>query len=288
MAIDLVEEILLRLPLKSILEFKTVSREWRSILESRRFAERRMSLAKKKLKILAVVGKQRPKSPPRFKGGDAEIEMVYLQCGDDKPTSLTCNGLVCLPTMVDYIAWMFGHGIRMVFDRNYFRILDVNTGEWRKLGPPPYKIHPTRKSACVNSCIYWLDFYGQRDSKILALDLHTEEFRDVPLPAPYRPYSLTARIVNLEDRLAIADTCTRDAEWRLEIWIMADSYETTSWSMTYCIVLPDTLVSLGELQGCLYFYESDKRLFKYDPNTALLSCLSPDIYGVLSPLVENL
>ncbi|KAL1191577.1 F-box/kelch-repeat protein [Cardamine amara subsp. amara] len=57
---DVVEEILLRLPLKSILKFKTVSKQWRSILESRCFGEKRRMIMKKlqkKPQILAAAKK---------------------------------------------------------------------------------------------------------------------------------------------------------------------------------------------------------------------------------------
>ncbi|EFH57950.1 predicted protein [Arabidopsis lyrata subsp. lyrata] len=92
---DLLEEILLRLPLQSILNFKIVAKQWRSILESRRFAERRVEIQKNR-KILAAVDHE-PES--RFEG-DEEIEVFYLHCDcDDVATrpSLTCDGLVCIP-----------------------------------------------------------------------------------------------------------------------------------------------------------------------------------------------
>lgn len=88
---DLVEDILFRLPLKPILKFKTVSKQWRTIIESKSFAERRKSVQKNP-KILAV-------GESRFQaGGDAEVDLVYLQCHDatTRP-SLTCDGLVCIP-----------------------------------------------------------------------------------------------------------------------------------------------------------------------------------------------
>ncbi|KAL1216876.1 F-box/kelch-repeat protein [Cardamine amara subsp. amara] len=64
---DLVEDILLRLPLKSIFKLKTVSKQWKSTLESRTFAEKRTSFQKNR-KILSAI--------------ESEIEMVYLQCDD--------------------------------------------------------------------------------------------------------------------------------------------------------------------------------------------------------------
>ena len=91
---DLLEEIFLRLPLKSILRFKAVSKEWRSIMESRSFAERRMKAEKKNPKILAV-GDHRTES--RFTLDAGEIEVVCLRGDAAKRPSLTCEGLVCIP-----------------------------------------------------------------------------------------------------------------------------------------------------------------------------------------------
>ncbi|KAL0800079.1 hypothetical protein Bca101_055254 [Brassica carinata] len=278
---DVVEEILVRLPLKSILRFKAVSRQWRSTLESRRFADRRM-LVPKKQKILAVGGNQ---TQSRFQG-DAEIETVYLECDEATRPSLTCNGVVCIPEpnwvsvlnpstgeflrfcsgpfhyendMSTEVWWSefninsaMGFGkdevngkykvVSMSFEHNSYQILDVDIGQWRKLVPPPYKVLP-------------------------------------PLL-----HSAAARIVNLDDRLAIADICMMKPGWNLEIWIM-DAQEET-WSMTYCITLAHRVISMHERvieewktmftplavskEGCLFFYDTKKRLFKYDPETDFL------------------
>ncbi|KAJ4889764.1 F-box associated ubiquitination effector family protein [Raphanus sativus] len=118
--------------------------------------------------------------------------------------------------------------VSMLFDHNHYQILDVDIGQWRKLVPPPYKVETRSKSACVKGSIYWLDLF--RIYKLLALDLHTEEFRDVQVLPPIL-HSAGARIVNLDDRLAIADICMMKPGWNLEIWIM-DAQEET-WSMTY-------------------------------------------------------
>ncbi|KAL1216880.1 F-box/LRR-repeat protein [Cardamine amara subsp. amara] len=328
---DVVEDILLRLPLKSILKCKTVSKQWKSIVESKWFAERRMS-GQKIRKILAT-------GESRFKGdGDGESEMVYLKCDDvTQQPFLTCDGLVCIPvpgwvnvlnpstgqflgfpcgpSHNDYTVvvtevwcnifpgyWAMGFGrdqvngrykvVRMSFDPNLCHILDVNNGEWRKLSPPPYKIEAIRKSACVNGSIYWLNLLLRY--KILALDLHTEEFRNVQVLPPTL-HMVSAQLVNLEDRLAIADTCV-SPEWKLEIWSM-DAQEE-SWSKTYSISLSHRVVSekwwkrwftpvAVSKQGSLFFYDNENRLFKYYPETDFLRCLSLDAH-VICPYVENL
>ncbi|XP_056853616.1 F-box/kelch-repeat protein At2g43270-like isoform X2 [Raphanus sativus] len=117
---ELLEEILLRLPLKSILRFKTVSKEWRSILESEMFVRRRRMNVQKEPKILAAhkcrCGDQ-PRLLPesRFEGDE---EIVYLHCDDARP-SMSCEGLVCIPEPESII------------------VLNPSTGQLRRFPPGP-------------------------------------------------------------------------------------------------------------------------------------------------------
>ncbi|CAN6841137.1 BnaCnng34880D [Brassica napus] len=150
----------------------------------------------------------------------------------------------------------------------------------------------------LKGSIYWFDLF--RKYKILAFDLHTEEFRDVQVLPPSL-HSTAARLVNLDDRLAIADICMMKPGWNLEIWIM-DAQEET-WSMTYSITLAHRFIPMHRRvieewstmftplavskEGSLFFYDTKKRLFKYEPETDFLCCLSSDIC-VISPFVENL
>uniref|UniRef100_A0A1J3D066 F-box/kelch-repeat protein n=1 Tax=Noccaea caerulescens TaxID=107243 RepID=A0A1J3D066_NOCCA len=335
---DLLEEIFLALPLKSIFKFKTVSKQWRSILESRMFAERRLKLQNQlKPKILAV-GDHR--SEPRFRGDSEEIEMVYLNC-DDAATrpSLTCDGLVCIPVpgwvtvlnpssgeLIRFPSgpdpvtrrysnlifhktwwnifpayWAMGFGrdivngsykvVRMFFEPSFLcEILDVEIGEWRKVNPPPYRVEPRRKSAFVKGSVFWLEMRASHN--LLALDLHTEEFRDVTIP----PVLLGAnQLVNFEDRLAIAAPYT-EPEWKVEIWILDEQEET--WSMAYSIGLANCGVASRlpwnvwfrpvavSNQGNIFFHDNEKRMFKYHPETDVVRCIAREIC-VVSDFVEN-
>lgn len=94
------EELLLKLPLKSLSRFKSVSKEWKSILESKCFVERHLSLAKSGRKILLAayhcdcsVSPSRLLHKSRFEGGE---EFVFLHCDATRP-SMSCDGLVCIP-----------------------------------------------------------------------------------------------------------------------------------------------------------------------------------------------
>lgn len=166
-------------------------------------------------------------------------------------------------------------------------VLDVESGEWRKLKRPPYVTDLGRQSVCANGSIYWFfsDAAGIGSRyRLLALDLHKEEFHKVSVPE-----TLVKRdtlIVNLEDRLAISNT---RADGILEIYSM--NAEEEVWSKTYSITLPETMccmpVSVSK-QGNLVFSNNEKRsLFKYYPETGEICCLSLDMC-VISPYLENL
>ncbi|CAL9234986.1 unnamed protein product, partial [Arabidopsis halleri] len=129
--------------------------------------------------------------------------------------------------------------------------------------------------------------------KILALDLHTEQFRDVPTPpAPRVP----SELVNLKDRLALVKTDVGVSHWEVMIWSMDTQEET--WTKTYSICLfPRALcpytwrlkcrpVAVSK-QGNLFFYDNEKRLFKYLPKTNQVHCIAANI-RVLSHFVENM
>ncbi|VVB03229.1 unnamed protein product [Arabis nemorensis] len=262
---DLLEEIFIGLPLKSIIRFKTVSKQWRSILESEMFVERRMSLKKSHQKILAAYncdcGKRPRLLPDSRSEGDEEI--VFLHCnGTQQASMMTCDGFVCFPepdcvNVLNPLTrqlrtfrssrgtrsgnWVMGFGrdkvngsykvVRMCFEEEGYHVLDVECGKWRKLSRPPYKVNVGKKSVCVNGSIYWLKL-GWGYFNILALNLHTREFHNVSVPDTW--VTQETHLVNLEERLAIAKTRT-GAEWKLEIWSM--DAEEEIWSNTYSISL---------------------------------------------------
>ncbi|CAA7042370.1 unnamed protein product [Microthlaspi erraticum] len=158
------------------------------------------------------------------------------------------------------------------------------------VNPPPYKVEPRRKSAFARGSVYWLEVRASHN--LLALDLHTEEFRDVTLP----PILYEAnQLVNLEDRLAIATPYT-EPEWKVEILIIDEQVET--WSMAYSIGLANCGVTsrlpwnvwfrpVGVCkQGNFFFHDNEKRLFRYQPETDVVRCIAREIC-VVSGFVEN-
>uniref|UniRef100_A0A1J3K638 F-box/LRR-repeat protein n=2 Tax=Noccaea caerulescens TaxID=107243 RepID=A0A1J3K638_NOCCA len=169
-------------------------------------------------------------------------------------------------------------------------VLDVETGDWRKVALPCYVHRLGNHSACVNGSIYWLYKEGW-DDKLLAFDLHKEEFHDVSVPAMFLTWK--TQVVNLEDRVALArseQVGVGGSDWILEILTM----EEGTWSKTYSISLPRGSssqlfrpVALSKQGGDLVLYDNSDVLYKYCPGTDEIRCLSSHT-RVLSPYLENL
>ncbi|CAG7879396.1 unnamed protein product, partial [Brassica rapa] len=341
---EVLEEIFLGLPLNSILKFKTVSKQCRSILESKRFAERRRRMVNIQTKLKIIVAVDRNLIQHELHR-DEEVEMVYLHSNvaASRP-SLSCDSLVCIPVpgwvkvfnpstgvflrfssgpekMIarDFDprfeifprCWRMGFGkdniterykiVRICFNDDLeicrrCEILDVNIGRWRRLRPPPYVLGFRRKSTCVNGSIYWVEVIPRH--KLLALNLHTEEWRHLTLPLG--TLGTSCQVANLENRLALAATYFSNHHWNVKIWCLHAPQEE-AWSVIYTIRLfpsehrYDGVFPLWfwarpvavSKQGNLFFHDNCKRLFKYYPETDVVRCIHRDIC-VISPFVEDL
>ncbi|CAN8314640.1 unnamed protein product [Cochlearia groenlandica] len=277
---------------------------------------------KTRRKILAVRHCICAASPSLLPVGDDKI--VYLHCNRSLPL-MSCDGLVCFPGPVwihvlnpstgqfrrftSNGGWStiypmgFGRDkvsgsykvVRMFFESYYFDILHVNTGEWLQLSrPPPYEVEPGRRSACVNGFIYWLDIRGACCCcKLLAFDLHTHEFHDVPLQEEAMRFNKNSQIVNLEDHLAIATT---SSNWELEIWSMdVDAQER--WSKTYSISVACLVISpfrprwyrpvIVSKQGNVLICNDTNVVFKFCQRTNTIREISPNTC-IISPFLENM
>ncbi|CAH8384427.1 unnamed protein product [Eruca vesicaria subsp. sativa] len=98
---DVVEDILVRLPVKSILRFKSVSRRWKSLMESERFVQRHVKNSRRKI-LLALDSDGA--APSLFLFGEEEHQeeeeekdIWYIRNCDASIASLTCDGLICIP-----------------------------------------------------------------------------------------------------------------------------------------------------------------------------------------------
>ncbi|CDY19165.1 BnaA04g19050D [Brassica napus] len=155
-------------------------------------------------------------------------ELLRFSSGRDPPIPRYANNYQTTDCVFDVFPgyWRMGFGrdnvsgsykiVRMCFNHHWeihrCEILDVNIGRWQKLSPPPYEIGYRRKSTCVNGSIYWVEVLP--DQKLLALDLHAQEWRDVGLPLGALGKSF--QVANLENRLALAATYIENDHWNVK------------------------------------------------------------------------
>lgn len=215
---DLVEEILQRLPVKYLVRLKSVSKVWKSLIESSHLAEKHLGLLDKKygVKEMKITVKWSTSKSicikffSRRSGMDSDSEGLLRVPG-------SCNGLVCVYELdLVYIYLLnpmtgvtrtltpprgsklsVGFGIDVVtgtykvvvlygFDRVGTVVFDFSTSKWRRryktAGPMPLSCIPTseRNPVCVNGSLFWL--LASDFWEILVMDLHTEKFRTLSQP----------------------------------------------------------------------------------------------------------
>ncbi|XP_010458578.1 PREDICTED: F-box/LRR-repeat protein At2g43260-like [Camelina sativa] len=103
--IDVVEEILQKIALKSIIRFKCVSKQWKTSIESHSFIDRHRMDSSRRRKILLAFGcrDHGDYSPPFLFPEEEdedevkEEEICYIGNCDASRISLTCDGLICIP-----------------------------------------------------------------------------------------------------------------------------------------------------------------------------------------------
>ncbi|CAH8254224.1 unnamed protein product [Arabidopsis lyrata] len=226
---DLVEEILHRLPVKYLVRLKSVSKVWKSLIESSHLAEKHLRLLEKKygVKEMKITVKWSTSKSicikffSRRSGMDSNSEGLLRVPG-------SCNGLVCVyeldlvyiyllnpmtgvtrtltPPRGTKLSVGFGSDIvtgtyKVVvlygFDRVGTVVFDLSTSKWRRryktAGPMPLSCIPTPERNPVF---------------ILVMDLHTEKFRTLSQPNDMDDVDVSSGYIymwSLEDRLCVSN-----------------------------------------------------------------------------------
>ncbi|WZZ46703.1 hypothetical protein YC2023_042962 [Brassica napus] len=221
---DVIELILERLPVMSLLRFKSVSKKWKSTVEDRRFQERQLICRK------------------QSRGPD----FLFMSLRDDdqiiKSAPIvfsSCDGLVCLyDTRVGVVVanpatrWyqtfplakiqhhMSRHGVsvspspKLGFDNvTTCEVFDVGTNAWRYVHPAsPYRINAYNNPVYFDGSLYWLT---ELEENVLSFDLHNETFQVIckaPIAHVRDPSSVCMCI--LDNSLCVSE----NDRFTLKIW----------------------------------------------------------------------
>jgi len=132
----------------------------------------------------------------------------------------------------------------LIYSRNknydhYFmaKVPSLDNGEQRDAGF--YNLHhcifcDEQTSVYANGSLFWLTLkkLKQTSYQVLAIDLHTEEFRWIVLPEFDTKYATSIEMWNLNERLCLSDVleCLN-----LVVWSLHQEYPTEKWEKIYFI-----------------------------------------------------
>ncbi|KAG2238090.1 hypothetical protein Bca52824_092663 [Brassica carinata] len=270
---DVVELILERVPVRSLLRFKCVSKQWKSTIESRRFQERQL--------------KQRGGDPPdvllvSYRSDYESLRTLVL--GSSSPVKIptpwdnmeeentttkkysaavnSCDGLVCL-----YYPFHSEIGLD---NATTCEVFDFSANAWRYVTPSaPYRVAPFAPPVFVDGSLHW--FTDCEETKILSFDLHTETFQVIskaPFPANSHdddnPYGIL--LCDLDNRLCVSHkTDSNQVIWSFnssnKTWLKIFSIDVVMTSFFYgcptssCPFAPLALLDAENKKKDLLFYD---------------------------------
>ncbi|CAF2149016.1 unnamed protein product [Brassica napus] len=232
---DVVELILERLPVKSLLRLKSVSKMWKHTIETRRFQERqfvrrRLSRGQDILFVQFDDSHGLETDAGKLVIGSSIVHTVSFPTCCMSVCHGSCDGLVCLYTVYDprvsvmvvNPATRWHQSLPLARTQQLFvdKISKGITNLWRYVDhAAPYRVSVDHDPVYLDGSLYW--FTECKETKVLSLDLHTETFQ-VICKAPfahvhYDPYSVSMCI--LDNCL-----CVSKSNWPTQdIWLLDSS-----------------------------------------------------------------
>ncbi|XP_059442126.1 F-box/kelch-repeat protein At2g43270-like [Corylus avellana] len=276
---EIVREILLKLPVKSLLRFNSVNKEWRSIIESPTFASDHLAHINRSDnnstgRLLALKVSDETYCPSK------NTTAIITACLAKQETEQACQynvksfdeytDLMTLPQPCAYetgyvhphsTSWGFGFDSRtndckVVKIDSQVQIFSLATGSWKssRVGAPPACSSSNRgPQPFINGAIHWLASIRigndanqvikyQRQS-ILSFDISNEIFREIMLPKTLSIHSPKfCSITEYGKSLAL---CVGGI-WFNSLWVMKEYGAAETWTQ---VLNHNTLVGLPKPLG---------------------------------------
>ncbi|KAL0890780.1 hypothetical protein Bca101_014763 [Brassica carinata] len=248
-----VEPFMERLPVKSLLSFKTVSKQWKSTIESRYFQERQLKHRQQSgdPDVLMITTTHYRLSRRLLRAWNANFEPGF---GKDE-----CTG-------IHKPVWLYNSFEVGLENATTCEVFDFRTSSWRYVTPSiPCRIlggFPT--SVFVDGSLHW--FTECEETKVLSFDLQAETF-EVVTKAPFASNGkhLEVLLCKLSNLL-----CVSQMTWPDQVIWSFNSFNKT-WDKLWSIDLARTWLSFGFPTGCALsplaiFVEKEKKkkLLFYD------------------------
>ncbi|KAK3022332.1 hypothetical protein RJ639_047037 [Escallonia herrerae] len=311
--LDVLSNVLSRLPVKTLCKLKCVSREWLKLISSdQHFLDSHSKVSPQNPVLLftfhCFVNRRNKEYAIQLSSVDMKERFYsyFRKSGDSFYTysSISCAGLSKNEYKVASLLSRPSHGDGEIWCQIFdLRDSEGSSGSWRNIGNCPLQVFEISSPACSNGVIYWLfqdKNHLENRQQMIALDLETEEFHMVRYPEHYSSKNVglgCLSLVELKGCLCLVDN---SSEYLItDVWMLKDP-RNQIWVKEYSIgfsALEDYLVVCcypvcdrdGELlleassrdegnRGRLFFYDPVKKSFRTTKNLdrvneLLLTCL---------------
>ncbi|XP_019101076.1 PREDICTED: putative F-box protein At1g71320 [Camelina sativa] len=146
-------------------------------------------------------------------------------------------------------------GIRCFNRRFNVKVISLDNGEQRDAGwydLDGYNVCYEQTPVYANGSLFWLtlsNFYcfacncktlSELPLHLLAIDLHTEQFRWVSLPKCYTRYSRGVQMWSLNERLCLSDVLNLQCPSELDVWsLQQEGSSTQNWEKIFSFNILD-------------------------------------------------
>ncbi|THF98947.1 hypothetical protein TEA_009119 [Camellia sinensis var. sinensis] len=256
--IQIILEILSRLPIKSLFRCQLVCKEWFSSISDPHFAKhlsrspislliKPIFRESRKLRLfdLQILHKTHPREAHLKLTTEINIHMRYITLpyatydGHYRVPTVTAFGFILRTNQYKVIRFFIERvveSINPITELKTYRddpkamIYTIGDGLWRNLGSVPYYLKNRSFNSFVNGALHWLNFTCDSPDFIRCFDFDSEEFRVVPEPPEFglrKEFSDHILVGVLRGSLSI---CDFSSPLRMDIWLMKDYGIKESWS----------------------------------------------------------
>ncbi|KAI9127369.1 hypothetical protein K1719_001928 [Acacia pycnantha] len=256
---DILANILRRLPVKSLIRFKCVSKDWENLIKSPSFIRDCLHHTSRPTPLLLL--SHLALTPRyRFQLLDRRSKQVFeiqnpplIDCCSDLKIVGSCNGLVCLQVFnEDYALSLPCHSNDSV------EVYSLNSGSWEEVEfenlEGTIRISSWTNVA-VNGVVYWLGGKQRRSddydySLVVSIDLTNQVCTSIPLPDLGSKKSRRLKLILYENKLAVL-AITKSS--LIHLWVMEEdtcaSRGRWIWTKRYTCSLCSTRLSPSELNA---------------------------------------
>ncbi|KAM0054308.1 putative F-box domain-containing protein [Helianthus debilis subsp. tardiflorus] len=243
---EIQSEIMNRLPVKSLIRFRSVCKPWKSLIESSGFVAHYSS----QQQHLLVGSKEEYVSfvdDDSFPQHRVSVTLPPLLNNLEYPVLIgNSHGLLCFqredPPGGRAVIWNPRFGVcRETMDPKIVTItrsesvnprqvevFTLTTKAWRSpystANLPRKSVSFLKKSVDVDGCLYWLAIDGTSANNhlIISFDITTEDFGEVNLPGSLAHYYCRLSMYKLKESLAVIELCLEANGIVYHVWMMVD------------------------------------------------------------------